>query len=235
MNRVRKKLAMIPRAIPAIDKISALSHNRSQDVARPGAQCHADADFARPLAHRVGNHAVDSHRGQQERNSSERSEQHQQKAARSQSTRDHLVHGMKVRYHVVRIRAAHLGSHGIDQAKRIGLCAQHKRPGTARDEFQKAVRQLQFRVIGLQMYSAGDVVIQAAVFHVPDHSDDLGGQGRAHHDALADGILVPGKEFEPWLHQSPSPAGRSRCRCWSKNRPRSSGIFIACRYSGVVG
>src|SRR5258708_7431261 len=51
---------------------SCFAHDQSDYVSPLRPQCHANSDFIRPPCHRVGNHAVQSHRGEQRRQKTEK-------------------------------------------------------------------------------------------------------------------------------------------------------------------
>ena len=72
---------------PGADQREPLREHHAQDVGRRGAEREADADLARPAAHAVGDHSVDSeHREQQGR----RAEEPQQRRAEAR-LRDRVV------------------------------------------------------------------------------------------------------------------------------------------------
>ena len=57
------------------DRSHSLAHDEAQDIEVLRAECHADADFARPLFHRVGDRAVDTDRRQEQSHPREDAEQ----------------------------------------------------------------------------------------------------------------------------------------------------------------
>ena len=70
----------------------ALTEHEDHHRGRPGTERHADADFARPLRHRVRHHAVDADRREGAGHAGEDAEQHRVEAQPRNPVGHHLLH-----------------------------------------------------------------------------------------------------------------------------------------------
>ena len=86
-SRVSAPAATSPATTPIRDEAQRLAEHEAQHRGRRRAERHADADFLRPLPHRVRHHAVDADRRERERDEREHADQHRHRAR----TRDRVA------------------------------------------------------------------------------------------------------------------------------------------------
>ena len=92
----------------------------------PRPQRHADADFLSPLAHRVGDHAVDAGGGEQGRQRGERCQQLHHQTTLRKSPGRHLFHGSNKRYGLVGINLPYFALDCACQAQGVARGADHQ-------------------------------------------------------------------------------------------------------------
>ena len=142
-------------------KPRAFGQHLLQHVFALRAERHADADLMRALGDGVGHHAVDSHRGETERERGEGHQQRQIEARLHDRIRKQLVHGADFVDGHVPVDGEHLLADGAGHAGRFEGRAHGKIHGAREGE----LRQREIRLLA-------PFDVRAVMLHVADHADN---------------------------------------------------------------
>src|SRR6266850_3019024 len=159
-----------------------LFEDQSKDVCWSRSECHAETKFFRATRNRIGNYAVNSDRGDDQRNARKQTEQQSEKSRTRLRGRKNVFHEANVGNGNGRIDGLHFLAHGAGQRDCVTVGAQDDKGIIVTAAVLLRVRQIEF--------GAGWPV-DAGILHVLNHADD--GTHRPIHirlDAAADGALV---------------------------------------------
>ena len=161
-----------------------------EDIAGLCAEGDADADFVGALAHQVGNHTVNSHTGQKQRERSEDTEENHREAARGERAGDDVVHGHDVEDDFARIHFGDGFADGVHDRRGIALRAEDDgdRVGNERHEF---FGKLHEGIVHLRLDDGGGFGLEAPLLDVAADADDFGFDAeRDEMEMFADGIFA---------------------------------------------
>src|SRR5712675_2204349 len=161
---------------------NSLLEDQSKDICWSRSERHAQTKFFRAARNRIGNYAINSDRGDDQRNSREQTEQQSEKSRTRLRGRKNVFHEANVGNRNGRIDGLHFLAHGAGQRARVTVGAQDDKGIIVTAPMLLRVRQIEF--------GAGWPV-DAGILYVLNHADD--GTHRPIHirlDAAADGAFV---------------------------------------------
>jgi hypothetical protein len=151
----------------------ALAEDELEDVAGLRAQGDADADFVGALADEIGNHTVNSHTGQEQRQRGEDAEQNHGNAARGEGVGDDIIHGHYVVDDFPGIDFRDGAADGVHNGGGIALGAQNDGDGIS-DEGHEFFGELHERKVHLGLNDGGGFGFKTPLLDVAADADDFG-------------------------------------------------------------
>ena len=142
MRRVNPAAAARPIRTPRTARRGGLAENNFQHVTALRAQRHANADFVRALADDVGNHAINSDAGKQQRERGEHREQNHGEAPRGERLRNNVVHGVGVEQNGFAVEVVDGLANGAGESVGRAFGA-HDVAGESSKRFDKQIGKLQ--------------------------------------------------------------------------------------------
>jgi hypothetical protein len=147
-TRLAASAATTPIATPDGRESEPLPHDEAYQVGSARTECEADAHLAGALRHRVGDHAVDAHRGEQQGRPAEGEQQQHREARLGDRAVDDLPHRAHVGDREVRVHRVQRAPHRRGQERGVASGAGHDREGphaAASEARELRMRQVELR------------------------------------------------------------------------------------------